>query len=382
MDAVNTVLHGAYKEFFNFYDFLLLAATMQCVVFAIFFATYKRKPHVHGVFAAFMLVIGLGQLNFFITYNLPILTFLATEIGLYLFNITAIVFFLQGPFLFEYIRTITSGKFKWEWRQGIPVGIFLLIIAIQPVSLFGGVFEKIFWRDYVFIATIGFVVSAVYGVLGIQHLHRYSRQLEHHISSLDKVNPVWLTFVCKAFTFVWILEVLPPFFYGRVPFVLEQIMVHFKDVALLGLISYVVLSSLTYGQYLKALPPIKERDKPKEQNITENLQEQVDTMYSVMKEAKLYKKHNLTVEAFAGHMGMAARDVSHLLNAYQDKNFYEFVNAFRIEEAKNLLRHEDWSNTAIQQIYEEVGFHSKSSFNTLFKKAVGTTPSRYRKNTH
>ncbi|MBU2987675.1 AraC family transcriptional regulator [Saccharophagus degradans] len=382
MDVITKALQGAYSVYFNFYDFLLLAATMQCVVFALFFACYKRKPHIHSVFAGFVLVIGLGQLNFFVTYNLPILTFLATEVGLYLFNITAFVFFLQGPLLFEYIRTITSGKFNLEWRQAMPLAVFLFTLLIQPVTLFGGVFEQIFWRDYVFIATVGFVVSAVYGVLGVLHLQRYTRQLEHHISSLDKVNPVWLMFVCKAFTFVWMLEILPPFFYGRVPFVLEQIMVHFKDVALLVLISYVVLSSLTYGQYLKALPATKERDKPKEQDITENLQEQVDAMYRVMRDAKLYKKHNLTIEAFAGHLGMTARDVSHLLNTYQNKNFYEFVNTFRIDEAKQLLRSEAWKATAIQQIYEEVGFHSKSSFNTLFKKAVGTTPSRYRKNTH
>lgn len=384
MDAMTSLLKGAYTPFFNFYDFLLLSAVMQCVVFSVFFAKYKKKPHIHSVFAAFMLTIGLGQANFFITYNLPVLTYLATHLGLWFFNLTALVFFLQGPLLYEYVRTITSGSFSPSRVQIIPIAMFLLLILFPPVSLFGGWLQDIFWRDYVLTATVGFVISAIYGVAALLHLNNYCKELENHISSLDKFNPDWLMFVCKAFVTVWVLEVLPPFFYGRAPFVIEQLIVHSKDVILLAIISYVVLSALTYGPYLKALPRTRlnkasDDTREGEGTIPEDVQQQIDQMYTLMEQANLYKKHNLTVEAFAGHLQKPAKDVSILLNTHLDKNFYEFVNTFRIEEAKKLLRSESHKNVAIQQIYEEVGFHSKSSFNTLFKKMVGTTPSRYRK---
>lgn len=383
MDTMTNLLNGAHVAFFNFYDFLLLAATMQCVVFAVFFATYKKKPHIHSVFAAFVLVIGLGQLNFFITYNLPILTYLATSFGLGLFNVTALVFYLQGVLLYEYVRTITRGRFQLDRFQWVPLVIFSFVFFLKPVTRFEGVLADVFWRDYVFTATVGFAVSAVYGGLALRHLKAYSRQLENHISSMDKFNPEWLMFVCKAFLLVWILELLPPFFYGRVPFVFEQIAVHIKDVVLLGIISYVVLSSLTYGQHLRAIPDRDSETKKPEADREEEageIQLKIEAMHTLMAETKLYKKHNLTIEAFSAHLNVPVKDVSQLLNVHAAKNFYEFVNSYRIEEAKALLRSETHKSVAIQQIYEEVGFHSKSSFNTLFKKMVGTTPSRFRKN--
>ena len=71
--------------------------------------------------------------------------------------------------------------------------------------------------------------------------------------------------------------------------------------------------------------------------------------------------------------------LSLLINERTGMHFYDFVNRYRVEEAKRLLRESILRDElSILGIAYEVGFNSKSSFNTAFKKAAGITPSQYR----
>jgi len=68
-----------------------------------------------------------------------------------------------------------------------------------------------------------------------------------------------------------------------------------------------------------------------------------------------------------------------MINHHLNKHFFDFVNEFRIEKAKSLLTNPAKQDLTIQEILYEVGFNSKSSFNTAFKKHCGLTPTQYRK---
>ena len=62
------------------------------------------------------------------------------------------------------------------------------------------------------------------------------------------------------------------------------------------------------------------------------------------------------------------------MNAWVSR-FFEMVAEYRVSEAKSLLR--DHPNIKVEEIAEQVGYNSKSSFNTAFKKLTGTTPSEF-----
>ena len=68
-----------------------------------------------------------------------------------------------------------------------------------------------------------------------------------------------------------------------------------------------------------------------------------------------------------------------IINRHFNRNFFEFVNYYRIEEAKKMLRDQDSMDKSVLNIMLDVGFNSKAAFNTFFKKFVGLTPSQYRK---
>jgi len=60
-------------------------------------------------------------------------------------------------------------------------------------------------------------------------------------------------------------------------------------------------------------------------------------------------------------------------------NFSEFLNQYRIEKVKELLRSSEANKYTLVTLAEAAGFSSKSSFNAIFKKMTGMTPSAYKK---
>ena len=93
---------------------------------------------------------------------------------------------------------------------------------------------------------------------------------------------------------------------------------------------------------------------------------------------KPYLNPDLNLAELAHRVAMTPREVSELLNGALGTHFFDFINGYRVEHAKTLLR--DAPKRSIMQVLFESGFNSKSSFNTAFKKYVGQTPSAYRAN--
>ncbi len=95
---------------------------------------------------------------------------------------------------------------------------------------------------------------------------------------------------------------------------------------------------------------------------------------------KLYLESNISLSSISKLVGKSTQKTSEIINQYAKQNFNDFINTYRIQEAKMKLRDEKNKNYTISTIAFDVGFNSLSSFNSAFKKLEGTTPSVYRKN--
>jgi AraC-like DNA-binding protein len=118
--------------------------------------------------------------------------------------------------------------------------------------------------------------------------------------------------------------------------------------------------------------PAVSRVKPAE------LEELMSKLISVMQQEKLYRDGDLNLPQLAGKMEVSVHEVSWVLNKGYNKNFYQFVNHYRVEAAKELLHKEEYNHLSILGIAFEAGFNSKTTFNTAFKKITGMSPREYR----
>ncbi|MPQ48973.1 helix-turn-helix domain-containing protein [Marinifilum sp. N1E240] len=104
-----------------------------------------------------------------------------------------------------------------------------------------------------------------------------------------------------------------------------------------------------------------------------------DKLEILMKDEKPYLEGDLSLSKLADLLKITPHHLSYLLNEGFNKNFFQFVNYYRVEEAKSLLLSEAYKNISIIGIAYDSGFNSKTAFNTVFKKQTGMTPSLFKK---
>ena len=97
-----------------------------------------------------------------------------------------------------------------------------------------------------------------------------------------------------------------------------------------------------------------------------------------MERDKLYQEHELTLQTLSDKLSIPTYQASQAIKEGMNKNFYDLVNGYRVEEAKRLLVDPKNENFTILSVGFEAGFNSKTTFNTVFKKFTGVTPTEYR----
>lgn len=124
------------------------------------------------------------------------------------------------------------------------------------------------------------------------------------------------------------------------------------------------MAAKTQKRYARSLVPAEEIP-----TLTENV-------VALMTKDKIYREEDLTLSSFADELAISPHQLSELINNHLGKNFAAFVNEFRIREACELLRTEP--ERSILDIAFSVGFNSKTSFQRVFVKSTGLSPSQYR----
>lgn len=96
-----------------------------------------------------------------------------------------------------------------------------------------------------------------------------------------------------------------------------------------------------------------------------------------MKRNKPYRNPNLKVAELASLIGTTSHSLSYLFNQYLEKNYYDYINEYRVEEFKALILKEEYAKYTLTALAELCGFSSRASFFRSFKKVTGITPNEY-----
>lgn len=105
----------------------------------------------------------------------------------------------------------------------------------------------------------------------------------------------------------------------------------------------------------------------------------VDSIIQQVKENKLYINPELSIEDLSRATGISIRSISNVINGELEKNFYQFINEFRVEEMKARLLDPKMGHLTIHGISLDSGFNSKATANRIFKSYTGVTPSEYKR---
>ncbi len=105
----------------------------------------------------------------------------------------------------------------------------------------------------------------------------------------------------------------------------------------------------------------------------------LDKLVHLIESEKYYLDQELTIQTLSLKTGFTRHEISDLINKGLGKNFNEFINYYRVEEAKRRLLNEQYNHLSIAGIGQESGFKSRSTFNLCFKQQTNMTPGQFKK---
>lgn len=126
--------------------------------------------------------------------------------------------------------------------------------------------------------------------------------------------------------------------------------------------------------------PLQKVSFQKEELIDKNLVLEIAyKLEKLMKEEQPFLNKNLSLTTLSDKLNTRTHILSFVINTNYNVNFYTYVNKFRLDYCKSLLENPKKQHLSMEGVAYESGFGSKSTFNTLFKKHIGITPTQYKK---
>ena len=149
----------------------------------------------------------------------------------------------------------------------------------------------------------------------------------------------------------------------------------FKIVCILAFIIFCFSVYYFYKRY----SALKSKNRKKLNLNPEKVEEYIDKLLYLLEREKIYRDEGLTLKSLASKISIHPQTLSLIVNERFMKNFSDFINGYRIKEAKKRLMDSDEHYRSILEIAFDIGFNSKTSFNRVFKKYIKMTPSEFRK---
>jgi AraC-like DNA-binding protein len=211
---------------------------------------------------------------------------------------------------------------------------------------------------------------------------KYRRTIKNYFSSIEKLNLTWMLYVVGAFFVMWMVD-LSDFILANLKLSSHSVNIYFAFVSLLINFIFAILifyKALQHPEIFSGMPEAERPVKYEQSRLTDSEKvEYLQKLRDYFEEEKPYLNPELTITEVARKLNVSVKYLSQVINESLGKNFYDFINSYRIEEAKQQLKNETDSRKTILEVLYESGFNSKSAFNSAFKKHTGFTPTEFRK---
>ncbi len=304
----------------------------------------------------------------------------------FLVHLPPSVLFLFGPLFYFYVRSLTRRNFKFRPEHLLHFLPFFLVLVFRvPYYLvISGTAAQYSNAGVSYIITEGIIILIVQIIHLFIYIHFIRRLLKRHIavlkksrSSIDKINLNWINFIIGGFYIIFGLMAMFIVFYF---FKLEIYKYYMSVIPISVSIAIYAMGYLGFKQpQIFSSNGFHENKKYKRSTLNPDFaDDHLSRLIETMKGDKPYLDSNLTLPKLSKMVAIQPHHLSQIINEKLNQNFFDFINYYRVEEAKLLFADPRGELLTVLAIAEEVGFNSKSAFNTAFKKYTGMTPTQYK----
>ena len=377
---------------------LSLLIVFVSLLLAAFLLTMRSENYLSNLLLAmFLLVSAIDSdsifLGGYIYPNYPALgIFLSSQV------------FFRMPLLYLYLVSVIFSDFKLKWKHlwhGLPflLNFIVFIPRFYAVSaeeqleylLSQTLSERAIEIQFSYISLHAQLF--VYLIACFFLVNKYRRLLLENYSN------------ASLFNFNWLFQFLIIFSIGSIMASLKNLFMFFGSedayfysmvittLVVLAYIIWMVMKTLRHPELFRGIDSklqlvtnlvkdsvgAKSIDSSEKPDHPAKFNEKAEVLNNYMVENEPFLDPSLTIYDLSKQLNFPTREMSLLINHDLNQHFFDFVNGFRIRKAMEMLSDIDKKDHTILEILYDVGFNSKSSFNTAFKKYTQLTPTEYRK---
>ncbi len=297
--------------------------------------------------------------------------------------------FLIGPLLYFYTKSVVYRDFRFQLKHTIHAIPFFVVTALyqyvyqqQPEnfqeSIQSHIREQTLPLEFYAAMVIVYAHIFIYLYYGYRHILFYHAKIREKFSNTEKVNLNWLVLMLNAFGIILLVSLASTF----IP--LTSFGAYLKVGVIVVIVLILVFVTGIIWQAMRQGEPFSDVEEKPEKYSRSNLlpaerRGAMEKLDLIMRQEKYFREPDITLDLVAQKIGITPKKLSQIINEDYRQNFFDFINTLRIEEAQRRMRDNTDRKTTVLEIMFECGFNSKSSFNTLFKKKTGVTPSAYKR---
>ena len=377
-------------------DMVLLAAAAQGLFLTVLIFHKHRALYANRF---------LGALIFL--YSCMLLHLIAYDLGWYgshqvLIPLVVGFAFNMGPLHYFYVRHLSKpGRrfMRWEWIH-FTAFLAFYAVCVEAYSFHGGRLFGIMGEvmgisaGMVLLNWILMAQAGVYMILSLRILRPYEAAIRSEFSTIDRVKLDWLrdiTVMVLAFLGVFFIENtlllagVNLSHYFNLTSVLMAVYVY--AIGYLGLFKSEVFENPSTAASIRRMLPSMAGgsagaggEKYGKSGLSEEKAEScLKSLLRLMETERPFTDPDLTLAGLAEKLGVTQHNLSEVINTRTGQTFFDFINKYRVECVAEGLRDPEKRNLKLLALALEAGFNSKSSFNAIFKRFTGRTPSDYRR---
>jgi AraC-like DNA-binding protein len=350
--------------------------------------TSNKQPN--RLFAVFLILTAVDLSGFFI-YD-----YISDQPDFEVFRYTSCLLIM--PLFYLYALSVCYSDFRLRPKHLLHVLPFVIVnLVLMPRFYLGNAIEK----EHFFFEIQSIMPEIYFFKILVEA--QYVFYIVGVLLTLKKYRKIYLENYANASTstYEWLMQLTIVFFIAHTFVVSKNLLRYtaynnmftwaniFVGIVALCITCWFVLKALNYPELFRGVsskmelaedilpaadPAVMHAENHQDAAITT----QIESLKKYMRDKEPYLDPSLTILELSNQTSIPVRDLSVLINHYMDQHFFDFVNEYRIQKAMDILKDQEKSNLTVLEILYQVGFNSKSSFNTSFKKYTGLTPTAFR----
>ena len=301
---------------------------------------------------------------------------------------------LFGPVLIFYVISVIKKNFRFTSRHLVHLfPLFISLVSVLKYFLNRGNYNSFieYYNLQTGIIKIGLLIweysSTGYILFTIFILLRNKRMIKNYFSNIEKKEMNWLLYLTLGFAcnlyLSYVYMILRDFFglnlgIRFIDFLALFLTIYVFGLGIFGYKQEGIFFEVDLINSEKRNRRFGERKYQKTGLSSEERELINQRLIDFMLNEKPYLDSEININYVAGQNGTTVHKLSQVINEEHKRNFFDFINSYRISEVKLLLYDPKIAGLKIESIGYDCGFNSKSSFYSIFKKHTHLTPTEFR----